>query len=96
MSGIAIGYCVYSGDRADSQGLNIKKLEGSPLVWESASYEAGGWSDPYFDCGGYVNDWILSYRIPFFGNLSSPEFRYVNVYWYMLWPLNKFPAMVFR
>jgi len=49
-------------------------------VWYSAGYESGLWSDPYFDCLGYVKDWILSYRVPFFGNTgygSAVEFRYV-------------------
>jgi hypothetical protein len=25
------------------------------------------WSAPYFDCDGYVNDWIVTYSTPFFG-----------------------------
>lgn len=66
--------------RADVSGKNIRKHEDYPLVWESAVYESGLWSDPYFDCYGYIKDWIVSYRVPFFGNngYGSPvEFRSV-------------------
>jgi len=68
--------------RNDIDGTNIRKHEEYPLVYKSASYEAGVWSDPYFDCGGYINDWILSYRIPFFGNTgygSAVKFRGIVV-----------------
>ena len=74
-------YLLYVSARSDDAGLNIRKHEEYPLVYKSASYEAGVWSDPYFDCDGYIKDWVISYRIPFFGNTgygSAVEFRYVN------------------
>lgn len=67
--------------RADEPGKNIRKHEDYPLVWQAAGYEVGTWSDPYFDCEGYIKDWILSYRVPFFGNTgygSPTEFRCVS------------------
>ena len=27
----------------------------------------GWWSEPYFDCDGYVDEWVITYSVPFFG-----------------------------
>lgn len=64
--------------RSNVNGTNLKKHEDYPLTWMAPVYESGEWSDPYFDCDGYLKDWVITYRVPFFGNqgYGSPvEFR---------------------
>ncbi len=46
---------------------SIQKFELYPLYYKAPNEEDGWWSAPYFDCGGFVNDWIMTYSIPFFG-----------------------------
>lgn len=56
--------------RSDLAGTSLKKFELYPLYYRAPSVEDGLWSAPYFDCNGYVNDWIISYSVPFFGQNS--------------------------
>ncbi|ELU11322.1 hypothetical protein CAPTEDRAFT_161811 [Capitella teleta] len=56
--------------RSDLGGTSLKKFELYPLYYRAPSEKDGWWSAPYFDCNGYVNDWIISYSVPFFGQNS--------------------------
>jgi hypothetical protein len=53
--------------RSDVKGTSLIKFERFPLYFRAPKEEHGIWSAPYFDCDGYVNDWILTYSVPFFG-----------------------------
>jgi len=53
--------------RSDIGGRSLKKFEIFPLYYYAPSVEDGWWSAPYFDCGGYYEDWIVTYSVPFFG-----------------------------
>jgi len=53
--------------RSDLKGTSLRKFEMYPMYYYAPSEEDGWWSAPYFDCDGYVNDWIVTYSIPFFG-----------------------------
>jgi len=53
--------------RSDVKGTSLKKFELYPMYYFAPKEEDGWWSAPYFDCNGFVNDWIVTYSIPFFG-----------------------------
>lgn len=53
--------------RSDIQGSSLRKFELYPLYYRAPKEEDGWWSAPYFDCDSYVNEWIITYSIPFFG-----------------------------
>lgn len=58
--------------RSDIAGTSLKKFELYPMYYRAPKEEDGWWSAPYFDCGSeeHVNDWIITYAIPFFGRNS--------------------------
>ena len=67
--------------RSDVNGTSLVKFELFPLYFRAPKEEHGFWSAPYFDCDGYVNDWIMTYSVPFFGlnSVSSDiEFKLVQ------------------
>jgi len=37
------------------------------LSYRAAEMRHGWWSPPYFDCGGFVEKWVVTYSAPFFG-----------------------------
>ena len=53
--------------RSDLDGTSLKKFEMYPQYYQAPKEEDGWWSPPYFDCDGYVNDWVITYAVPFFG-----------------------------
>jgi len=53
--------------RSDLAGTSLKKFEMYPQYYHAPKEEDGWWSPPYFDCDGYVNDWVITYAVPFFG-----------------------------
>lgn len=64
--------------RSDLEGSSLRKFELYPLYYYAPNEEDGWWSAPYFDCNGYVNEWVITYSIPFFGqnNIGSAiEFK---------------------
>lgn len=38
-----------------------------PMTFAAPSLKDGYWSRPYFDCGGPIQEWLLTYAAPFFG-----------------------------
>lgn len=63
---------------------SVSKLESLPSFRDSPSYLSdteityrgplygdGKWSQPTFKCDGIVMDWVISYRVPFYGPESS-------------------------
>ena len=36
-------------------------------------YQDGYWSNPYFDCDGFVKDWVITYAAPFFGGVGTTK-----------------------
>ncbi|XP_013379783.1 uncharacterized protein LOC106151208 [Lingula anatina] len=67
--------------RADIAGTALRKFDQYPLFYYAASYELGEWFGPYFDCDGYVDDWLMTYSVPFFGlnSLKRIEFKGVVI-----------------
>ena len=68
--------------RSDLAGTSLKRFEMFPMYYFAPNEEDGWWSAPYFDCDGHVNDWVVTYSIPFFGLnsiRSGLEFKYVHV-----------------
>ena len=64
--------------RSDLRGTSLKKFELYPLYYHAAREEDGWWSAPYFDCDGFIKDWIITYSVPFFGRNtigSAIEFK---------------------
>ena len=64
--------------RSDLQGNNLKRFEMYPMYYRAPNETDGWWSAPYFDCDGYVNDWVITYSVPFFGRNtigSTLEFK---------------------
>lgn len=53
--------------RSDLAGTSLKKFEMYPQYYQAPKEQDGWWSPPYFDCDGYVNDWVITYAVPFFG-----------------------------
>lgn len=53
--------------RYNSSGHNAIKYDHYPLQYKAAEMEHGHWTSPYFDCGAFHNDWIMTYSSPFFG-----------------------------
>lgn len=53
--------------RSDINGTSLVDFLLFPLYYKAPREEDGLWSAPYFDCNGYVNDWIITYSVPFFG-----------------------------
>lgn len=53
--------------RYNSSGHNAINYDHYPLQYKAAEMEHGHWTSPYFDCGGFHNDWIITYSSPFFG-----------------------------
>ncbi|KAK2162767.1 hypothetical protein LSH36_92g05014 [Paralvinella palmiformis] len=53
--------------RSDLAGTSLKKFELYPQYFYAPKEEDGWWSAPYFECQGFINDWILTYSVPFFG-----------------------------
>ncbi|CAD5117999.1 DgyrCDS6740 [Dimorphilus gyrociliatus] len=63
--------------RSDINGTSSKKFELYPLYYRAPEEDDGWWSPPYFSCGGekedslgHVNDWVVTYSVPFFGKNS--------------------------
>jgi hypothetical protein len=53
--------------RYNSTGLYAIRYDHYPLQYKAAELKHGYWTSPYFDCGGFHNQWILTYAAPFFG-----------------------------
>ena len=53
--------------RSDLDGTSLKKFEFFPMYYYAPHEDDGLWSLPYFDCDGYINNWVLTYSVPFFG-----------------------------
>jgi len=53
--------------RYNSTGLYGIRYDHYPLQYKAAELNHGFWSPPYFDCGGFHNQWIITYTSPFFG-----------------------------
>ena len=53
--------------RSDLNGTSNVNFLLFPMYYQAPREEDGFWSAPYFDCDGYVNDWVITYSVPFFG-----------------------------
>lgn len=65
--------------RSDLDGTSLNKFQIYPLYYSAPLETDGWWSEPYYDCDGYVNEWVITYSVPFFGFNSigsALEFKY--------------------
>ena len=53
--------------RYNAQGYNLIRYDRYPLEYHAAELSHGYWSSPYYDCGGFHHQWLVSYAAPFFG-----------------------------
>ncbi|GFS50117.1 g-protein coupled receptor [Trichonephila clavipes] len=53
--------------RYNSSGLYPIRYDRYPLQYKAAEVKHGYWTAPYFDCGGFHNQWLITYAAPFFG-----------------------------
>ncbi|XP_063705468.1 uncharacterized protein LOC134834659 [Culicoides brevitarsis] len=53
--------------RHNETGEYPQKYEHFPNFYHSAKLEHGHWSEPVFDCNGFVKKWLVTYSAPFFG-----------------------------
>lgn len=53
--------------RFNSNGYNLIRYDRFPLQYRAAELRHGLWSSPYYDCGGFHNQWKITYTAPFFG-----------------------------
>eukprot|EP00095_Tigriopus_kingsejongensis_P001165 maker-scaffold350_size199587-snap-gene-0.27 protein:Tk01165 transcript:maker-scaffold350_size199587-snap-gene-0.27-mRNA-1 annotation:"hypothetical protein SINV_01162" len=54
-----------SKERGDD--IYLRRYEHFPEYYRAANLEQGHWTAPYFDCGGLVPMWKITYAAPFFG-----------------------------
>ena len=43
------------------------RFEHYPITYRAPDYEDGEWSRPTFLCDDFINDWVVTYTVPFFG-----------------------------
>ncbi|KAK2715050.1 hypothetical protein QYM36_009890, partial [Artemia franciscana] len=53
--------------RSEEYAQHTQKYEQFPISYRAAEMRHGWWSPPYFDCGGFVEKWVVTYSAPFFG-----------------------------
>lgn len=53
--------------RRNETGEHLQKYEHYPMYYRAANLGHGFWSQPHFDCKGYVKKWLVTYSAPFFG-----------------------------
>jgi len=59
--------------RSDINGSQSQRYFHYPLFYMAPRYQDGYWTHPYFDCNGYVKDWIITYAAPFFGGVGTTK-----------------------
>lgn len=53
--------------RSDIKGTSLVRFEHYPLTFRAPLYEHGKWLRPQFKCDGRIDDWVVTYAVPFFG-----------------------------
>ncbi|KAL0275101.1 UNVERIFIED_CONTAM: hypothetical protein PYX00_003066 [Menopon gallinae] len=53
--------------RQNETGELLTQYERYPTFYRAAKMGDGYWTSPYFDCGGKVPKWVITYAAPFFG-----------------------------
>ncbi|XP_063442407.1 uncharacterized protein LOC134722716 [Mytilus trossulus] len=52
--------------RSDVKGTSAVKFEYYPIAYFAPKYDDGMWSNPKFKCDRMVDNWVMTYSIPFF------------------------------
>lgn len=52
--------------RSDVKGTSAVKFEYHPIAYFAPKYDDGMWSNPKFKCDRMVDNWVMTYSIPFF------------------------------
>ena len=53
--------------RSNPEGVSSVQFEYFPMSYRAPDYKDGFWTRPTFKCDGRVNEWVLTYVVPFFG-----------------------------
>ncbi|XP_048254912.1 uncharacterized protein LOC124137543 [Haliotis rufescens] len=53
--------------RSDPAGTSTVRHEYFPLRYKAPAYTDGTWGRPTFKCDGRVDEWVMTYVVPFFG-----------------------------
>lgn len=53
--------------RSSPNSTSSIRFEHYPITYRAPTYEDGEWSRPIFKCDDQINDWVLTYTVPFFG-----------------------------
>ncbi|XP_041376152.1 uncharacterized protein LOC121388737 [Gigantopelta aegis] len=53
--------------RSNPEGASSVQFEYFPMSYKAPAYKDGFWTRPTFKCDGRVDEWILTYVVPFFG-----------------------------
>lgn len=60
-------YYVKMNIRSEEYADHTQKYEHYPTSYKAADLRHGYWTQPYFDCTGFVKKWVSTYATPFFG-----------------------------
>ncbi|XP_041376803.1 uncharacterized protein LOC121389271 [Gigantopelta aegis] len=53
--------------RSNPEGTSSVQFEYFPMSYKAPAYKDGFWTRPTFKCDGRVDEWVLTYVVPFFG-----------------------------
>ncbi|XP_041375748.1 uncharacterized protein LOC121388465 isoform X2 [Gigantopelta aegis] len=53
--------------RSNPEGVSSVQFEYFPMSYKAPAYRDGFWTRPTFKCDGRVDEWVLTYVVPFFG-----------------------------
>ncbi|CAE1274157.1 unnamed protein product [Acanthosepion pharaonis] len=53
--------------RSDINGTSSIRFDYYPMRYKAPVMSDGFWTRPYFRCDGYVDKWVITYVVPFFG-----------------------------
>ena len=73
--------------RSNPEGVSSVQFEYFPMSYRAPAYRDGFWTRPTFKCDGRVNEWVMTYVVPFFGLdglRKRIQFKYVFYYYYYL------------
>ena len=73
--------------RSNPEGVSSVQFEYFPMSYRAPAYRDGFWTRPTFKCDGRVNEWVMTYVVPFFG-LDGLRKKIKFKYEITLWLLN--------
>lgn len=62
-----VSYKMRSKIRSDIKGTSNVNYDNFPMTYKAPNIEHGFWTHPYFRCDGMIDQWVITYIVPFFG-----------------------------